>query len=196
MASVTTSQGIAAAPAQLPDGEALYEVVNGQRVELPPISIYATWITSRLQNHLGPFAEEHRLGTVVTEALFILDPGHDLRRRPDVAFVSSRRWPLNQDIPETGDWEVIPDIAVEVISPNEGFEAVLAKIREYFQVGVQQVWIVSPLGKQLYIYDSPTRVRILAPPEELDGGPLLPGFRLPLKTLFRRPAGNGTPATS
>ena len=196
MTSLAANQEPVVASAPRSDEEALYEVVNGQRVELPPTSAYATLIASRLDYLLGPFVEAHALGTVVAQALFIFDPEADLRRRPDVAFVSSRRWPLDRSIPETGDWEVIPDLAVEVVSPNEGFEAVLAKTREYFEIGVEQVWIVSPLGKQLHVYDSPTCVRILAPPEDFDGGPLLPGLRLPLETLFRRTADNGTPATS
>jgi Uma2 family endonuclease len=174
--------------------EALYEVVNGQRVELPPMSIYASWITSRLQNQLGPFTEVRQLGTVVMEALFILDPERDLRRRPDLAFVSVQRWPLDRLIPETGDWEVVPDLAVEVIGPNDLFQAVLDKMDEDFEKGVRQVWIIVPRKQQIFVFESPTRVRILTPAEELDGGDLLPGFRLPVACLFQRPTGGGAPA--
>ena len=137
--------------------EALYEVVNGQRVELPPMSTYATWVTSRLDQRLGPFVEEGRLGTVVTEALFILDRERNLRRRPDVAFVSTERWPLERLIPEAGDWEVVPDLAVEVVSPSDTMEEVLAKMHEYFEKGVRQVWIVVPMRQQVHGFDSPTR---------------------------------------
>jgi Uma2 family endonuclease len=173
--------------------EALYEVVNGQRVELPPMSIYAVWITSRLGYRLGPFVEEQRLGIVVNEALFILDAESNLRRRPDLAFVSSGRWPLDRPMPETGDWEVIPDLAVEVISPNDAFENVLAKMDEYFEKGVRQVWIVLPMRQRIYVFHSPTQVRILSAADELDGGDLLPGFRLPVARLFQRDAGAETP---
>src|SRR5205814_1449288 len=122
--------------------DTLYEVVNGQRVELPSMGIYASWITGQLDRRLGFFVDEHRLGTVVPEALFILDTEHNLRRRPDLAFVSAERWPLDRLIPETGDWEVVPDLAVEVISPNDLFEDVLGKMHEYFDKGVRQVWIL------------------------------------------------------
>src|SRR5919199_5205808 len=80
--------------------EPLYEIVNGQRVELPPMSVYATWLATRLQNRLGPYVEDKGLGTPATEMLFILDAEHDLRRRPDVAFVSTARWPLDRALPE------------------------------------------------------------------------------------------------
>ncbi len=166
--------------------EPLYEVVNGQKVELPPMSIYAAWIASRLQSRIGPFAETHGLGTVITEGLFILDRIKDLRRRPDVAFVSAEKWPLDRPIPETGDWELVPDLAVEVVSPNDIFQGVLAKMREYFRLGVKQVWIVLPVDREIYIYDSPRDLHILTADNELDGGVLLPGLRLSVASLFQR----------
>ncbi len=72
MTSILTSKPVGM-PTPLMSDDALYEVVNGQRVELPPMSIYAVWIGYRLQARLAPFAEAKKLGTVVTEALFILD---------------------------------------------------------------------------------------------------------------------------
>src|SRR5207253_8696932 len=85
-----------APPARPAPEEPLYEVVNGERVELPPMSILAALIASWLQESLGPFVRSHGLGLVVTEALFILDAQRNLRRRPDVAFVSAERWPLER----------------------------------------------------------------------------------------------------
>jgi Uma2 family endonuclease len=179
-----------------PTDEALYEVVNGERVELPPMGIYASWITGRLDHRLGPFVESHELGTVVPEALFILDAESNLRRRPDLAFVSAQRWPLDREIPESGDWQVVPDLAVEVVSPNDLIRDILAKMREYFEMGVRQVWIVIPEEKQVYVYTSRTEVRILSSADELDGGTLLPGFRLPVATLFKKETPAQTPTAS
>jgi Uma2 family endonuclease len=111
----------------------------------------------------------------------------DIRRRPDVAFVSAQKWPLDQPLPETGDWEVIPDLAVEVVSPNDVFQDVLKKMAEYFRLGVRQVWIIIPSHRQIYCYDSPTTSpRVLNVGEELDGGTLLPGLRLPVGSLFQQ----------
>ena len=185
MHTIATVDPSAAAAGPAKD-EPLYEVVNGQKVELPPMSIYAAWIASRLQSRIGPFAETHGLGTVVTEGLFILDPVKDLRRRPDVAFVSAEKWPLDRSIPESGDWELIPDLAVEVVSPNDAFQDVLAKMREYFRLGVKQVWIVLPVDREIYVYDSPRDLRILTAADELDGGALIPGLRLSIGSLFQR----------
>ena len=165
--------------------ESLYEIVNGQRVDLPPMSAYATWIASRLHIRLGLYAEDKGLGTSVTEMLFVLDAEHNLRRRPDVAFVSTARWPLDRALPITGDWDVVPDLAVEVISPNDVFKDVLAKVREYFHYGVQAVWVIAPEEQQVYVYDAPTHVRILTGLDELTGGEVVPGFRMPLGHLFQ-----------
>src|SRR5438128_1525689 len=117
-----------AAPAEEP----LYEVVNGQRVELPPMGAQSTRIAGRLNTRLEVFVEDHHLGTVVPEMLFLLDRGANVRRRPDVAFVSADRWPVDQDPQWEGDWEVVPDLAVEVVSPNDTFSEVERKVGEYF----------------------------------------------------------------
>lgn len=184
--STATALPSVGAPIVIVREEPLYEIVNGQRVELPPLSIYASWVATLLTTLMGPHATANRLGWVVMEALFILDPVKDLRRRPDVAFVSAQKWPLDRPLPETGDWEVIPDLAVEVSSPNDLFRDVVAKVREYFQLGVRQVWVVVPSEKQVYVYDSPSQLHVLKETDELDGGTLLPGFRLPVAALFQR----------
>jgi len=169
----------------MPDNEALYEIVRGQRVELPPMSVYASWATGQLDRRLGPYVETHKLGWVIPEGLFIFDVELDERRRPDLAYVSAARWPLDRLLPETGDWAIVPDLAVEVISPNELFEAVLAKLQEYFDFGVQQVWLVVPKARKIYVYDSPTRVRVLTDADTLENT-VVPGFTLQIGELFQK----------
>jgi Uma2 family endonuclease len=172
-------------PAALPE-EALYEVVNGQKVELPPMGVRSTWIASALFGFLFPHVRQHKLGHLVMEMLFILNREADTRRRPDVAFVSAERWPIDRETPWEGDWDVVPDLAIEVVSPNDTFAAVERKLGEYFENGVRQVWVVSPAERRVYVYDSPDVVRIVAAHAELET-PLLPGWRLPLATLFGAP---------
>lgn len=173
---------------QAAQDNSLYEIIDGQRVDLPPISAYATWLASRLHGRLGSYAEDKGLGTSVTEMLFVLDAERNLRRRPDVAFVSATRWPLDRALPTTGDWVVVPDLAVKVISPHDVFKDVLAKLREYFEYGVQLVWVIAPEEQQVYVYDAPTHVRILTVRDDLLGGEVVPGFRLPLAQLFQHAA--------
>ena len=166
-----------------PDDEALYEIEYGRRVEVP-MSVVSAIFGHRIAWEITGYVFEHQLGWVVEECLFILDAGRDLRRRPDVAFVSVQRWPLDKPLPATGDWPVVPDLAIEVLSPHDRFEKMVQKLREYFACGVRQVWVVMPLQRQVYIYSSPTQVRILGEAEELDGGEVVPGFRLKLGEYF------------
>ncbi len=178
-----------AAPAGPAKQELLYEIVNGVRVELPSMGAYANWIALGLARLLGSFVDPRALGTIAMETLFILDPVRDIRRRPDVALVSAQKWPPDQPPPEIGDWQIVPDLAVEVVSPNDVFQEVLNKMEEYFRLGVGQVWIIVPSRRQIYLYDSPTTSpRVLNADQELDGGPLLPGLRLPVGSLFQRQA--------
>jgi Uma2 family endonuclease len=197
MNALATLQPPAAAVGPAPE-EPLYEIVNGQKVELPPMSVYSNHVAGKLFSRLNAHAETNALGSAVMECLFILDPVRDVRRRPDVAFVSAARWPLDRLLPERGDWQIVPDLAVEVVSPNDVFQEVLNKMREYFHVGVSQVWIVLPMDHEIYVYDSPTSPRVLTAADELDGGALLPGLRLAVGSLFQRqpPAAPATPPAS
>lgn len=166
--------------------DALYEVVDGQVVEIPSMSAYASLVATMLAGELLNYLRTNPIGRVIVENLFILEPVRDLRRRPDLAFVSVERWPADRPIPEEGDLDVVPDIAVEVLSPNDLIAVVMRKLREYFALGVREVWLVDPLMRQISGYTSPTQVRIHDENAELGGGPLLPGFRVPVGPLFRR----------
>ena len=118
-------------------------------------------LASFLQDLMGPVARASRLGRVVTETLFWIDRASKLKRRPDVAFVSAKRWPMKRPVPGTEAWDVIPDLTVEVISESNSANAVARKIEEYFKAGVSQVWVIYPSTSKIYVYDSPARVRIL-----------------------------------
>jgi Uma2 family endonuclease len=164
--------------------EPLYEVVNGQRVELPPMATSSNLIASILSRHMGALADAEKLGRVTTETLHRLDEAAELKRRPDVSYVSYDRWPRNKPVTDDEAWDVVPDLAVEVVSPTDKADALLEKVEEYFLAGVRQVWIVYPRRRVVHVFDSFTRINVIAEGQELDGGTILPGFRLPLATLF------------
>ncbi len=180
------------APANGADTEALYEVIDGQRKELPPMGAYETSIASALDQYLGPFVRTHNLGRVAVDMLFNLAPLNK-QRRPDVAFVSYARWNKTVSVPRTNAWDVVPDLAVEVVSPTDAMVDVIAKVHEYFKAGVQRVWVVLPGVRQIYLYTSPTQVQILTDADSLNGETVIPGFQLPVGELFEgetSPAGD------
>jgi Uma2 family endonuclease len=164
--------------------EKFFEIVNGQRVELPPMGAFETWVASILAEFLASYAKAHRLGRVTVEMLFRIDRETDLQRWPDLALVSYDRWPRNQPVPRTPAWDVVPDLAVEVVSSSNGANEVLTKVLDYFRTGVQLVWVVYPLLEQVHVYESATTIRVLQRGDTLDGGAVLPGFQNSLATWF------------
>jgi Uma2 family endonuclease len=185
VSAIGTLETASANPGFLKD-EPLYEIVNGQKVELPFMGVFANLIAFRLARILVSFVEPRMLGTILVETLFILDSINDIRRRPDVAFLTPGRWPLDREVPEAGDLDAIPNLAIEVVSPNDGFQEVFKKMEEYFRLSVNQVWLVIPSQRQIYVYDSPAAPRVFSVDEEFDGGTLLPGLRFPVASVFRR----------
>jgi Uma2 family endonuclease len=175
---------ITSADQALANGDVLYEVVNGQHVELPPMGAFESSLASELHAFVHQCAKSKGLGRAVMEVLFLLSASAGLRRRPDVAFVSYERWPRRRRVPRQEAWDVVPELAVEVVSATNTAEEILAKVREYFQAGSKRVWVVYPAEEQVYVYQSPTQNRILARGDDLDGEDILPGFRLPLAELF------------
>ena len=167
------------------DDEALYEIIDGQKVEVLPMGALAGRLANRLAYHLNAHAVPKKLGEANVENLFHLPLSVDRNRRPDVAYVSYDRWPSGRRLSyEQNAWDVVPNITIETINPSDFNEEVLEKIDEYFRAGVELVWIVYPKQKQVYVYQSPTSIQVLTEKDTLDGGKVLPGFQLPLKELF------------
>jgi Uma2 family endonuclease len=100
---------------------------------------------------------------------------------------------LNRGVPDGEGWDIIPDLAVEVVSRSNSAEEVGMKIEEYFQAGVTRVWVIYPRLTKIYVYDSPTMVRILQLGDELDGEAIIPGFRVALSKLFEPEQETETP---
>jgi Uma2 family endonuclease len=163
-------------------------VVNGQIVE-KPMAANSLWIASFLNQILGGFVLTHQLGWAVIEMIFLIDPARNLQRRPDLAFVSSGRWPLDRAIPEDAAWNVVPELAVEVVSPSNTVDEIMTKIEDYFRAGARLVWVIHPKHHKVSVYESPTSVRILQAGDDLDGGAVVPGFQFPVGALFRGLAG-------
>ena len=126
-------------------------------------------------------------GMLAVQILFRIPLPEDAnrKRRPDVAFVSVDRWPLDRPMSPTEEaWDVVPDLAVEVASPTDLAEFLLRKVAEYFRAGVRLVWVVYPLTRCIHVYQSWNRIQVVTESDTLDGGTVLPGFRLALDRLF------------
>jgi Uma2 family endonuclease len=178
---------VAAQSAEELDDDEFYEIIDGQRIEIPPMSAYAATIASRVVRKVGAFVDERSLGEVVGEVLFRLPLEKDLKRnrRPDAAFVSYDRWPADRPRPTRDNaWDVVPDLAIEVTSPNDLADLQQQKIIEYFRAGVRLVWAIFPEQRIIHVYEAPDDIRVVTEAGVLDGGTVLPGFQLPLDRLF------------
>ena len=166
------------------DAEKEYEIINGQPEEKEMAGARHGGVGTRLIVRLGGFVENNNLGGVYgPDTTFKIGLNE---RLPDVSFISAAR------IPETGEpegiWPLAPDLAAEIISPNDLWEKVHDKISDYFAASVRQVWLVSPEHKTVTVYHSPLQVTILTEEDELTCEELLPGFSCRLREIFRSPA--------
>jgi Uma2 family endonuclease len=163
--------------------DVLYEVVNGERKEIPRMGALAATIATFLATHLNLYGWSQKRGFAVTEVMFQLRADRP-QRRPDVAFIDYANWqapPPREDPPALA---VVPVLAAEVVSPTNTASEIEDKLEDYFAAGVRLVWVVYPVPRRVYVYESLTQVRILTGNDEMDGGTALPGFRLAIPALF------------
>jgi Uma2 family endonuclease len=165
------------------DSEALYEIVDGKPVEKVS-SVYANRVAGKVGYYLQDFAFETNCGQVFYHTMFAL-PGLNRVRRPDVGFVSADSWPSNRSVPRADVWPTPPDLAVEVATLKNSWDEMMCKVTDYFRVGVKLVWVILSRERLVYIHTGPTKATLLDDSHELDGGDLLPGFRLSIAKLFQ-----------
>ena len=164
-----------------PDKE--YEIVDGHPEEKEMGGARHSGVGVRLIIRLGSHVEAHHLGGVYgPDATFKIG---DNERLPDVAFVSASR--IGPEGEPEGIWQIAPDLAVEIVSPNDLFEKVISKVHEYLAAGVRQVWLISPEHRTIIMYHSPTRTTILSEDDYLVSEEILPGFRCHIAELFHQP---------
>ena len=168
-----------------PEDEPVFEIIECQRVEFPQLSILGTRVQSQLHLEIAVFAANHHLGESLVGLLVHLPAPVNRYRRLDLAFVSAQR--IAQAPPQDGSesaWEIVPDLVVEIINKYDFFEEMMNCVAEYFEAGVRLVWIICPKQKIVSVHESPTKIRVLNDKDELDGGTLLPGFRVSIASLF------------
>lgn len=162
----------------------LYELVDGILVE-KTVGYEESWIAVNLSELLLAFVNLRNLGLVTGEGGTIrLAKG--LVRIPDVAFVSWDRIPGGR-FPDAAIPDLVPDLAVEVISAGNTRKEMDEKLKEYFEKGVRLVWFVRPRSQTVDVYTAVDNFTRLTATGTLEGGNVLPGFAIPVADLFRKP---------
>jgi len=170
----------------LPDDGRVFELVDGLLVELN-MGAESEAIGSLFYYYMQQFCMSNPLGRAVANGTFkcFVDAPEKVRR-PDAAFISFARLPAAHPIPR-GFFRVVPDLAVEVVSPTDFYEAVELKIDEYLAAGVLMAWVALPFKRVVRVY-RPGRLMIeVGADSELDGEDVLPGFKCPVASLFPSP---------
>jgi Uma2 family endonuclease len=166
----------------------LCELVDGVLVE-KAMGSRESLLAGLILHRLWSFLEAHPLGIVLgADGMLRLWPG--LVRIPDVSFISWERIPEKR-FPDEAIVELVPELAVEVLSRSNTAKEMNRKLREYFQAGVRLVWVIQPKTQSARAYTSPTQSRRITRTGHLSGGEVVPGFSLALADLFGFTTGPG-----
>jgi Uma2 family endonuclease len=163
-----------------PDGR-ICELIDGVLVEKPVgdrESLLGGYLVHLFWSHVEP----EDLGIVLGADGFIrVEEG--LLRAPDVTFIPWSALP-GGELPEEAYWSVAPGLVVEVLSPGNTKPEIDRKLTELFSVGCKLAWVIDPDTRTAKVYTSAKRFKELDATGTLDGGKVLPGFKLPLADLF------------
>jgi len=166
---------------RFPSDDNRYELVHGRLVPMTPVSFSHGRTVVALAVVLGQHVRTHRLGAVLTEVGFTLASNPDTVRAPDLAFIRRDRIPSPEP---QGFWKGAPDLAVEVLSPDDRAFEVQTKIHEYLAHGVSVVAVVDPREQTVTIYRAAVGPVVLDVEGMLDLCDVVEGFRCAVREIF------------
>ena len=169
--------------------EAPFELIDGERILLvPPVAEHGE-VIRLLVLALAFYSQVNPNFVFYTEMPFVLESLTNWvkgSRVPDLMIYDKARFQMYQA--ENPDWKakpfiLVPDLCVEVISANDSYFDVDAKVKRYLADGVRLVWVFNPRDKSINVH-TPASINRLSESETLTGGEVLPGFSIPVGTLF------------
>lgn len=154
-----------------------YELDRGELIKMPPSAAKHELVKNTIAELLMPFVRSKKLGRILVETGFTLDP--ESWRRPDVSFLRHDRVAkLDPDEPLDG----APDLAIEVVSPSDSKRVLNKKVRHFLDTGTAEVWMVYPDSREVNVI-STQGGRWLGVEETIES-PVLPGLSIPVRSLF------------
>lgn len=168
----------------------LYELIDGVLVE-KVYDFRDAIIAGRIGFYVSMWNEGENAG-VVTGGSAPFRFGPRQVRMPDAAFISWDRLPGGR-LPRRAVPDLVPNLAVEVVNPANTPGEMSRKLWDYFDASVELVWVVDPRGKQVDVFTAVDDKQTVGVDGTLDGGGVLPGFKLPVRDIFasRAPAKKG-----
>lgn len=166
-----------------PDDGRRYELIQGVPREMPMGGFGHGVVGVRFVTRVDRYVEEHGLGLVVGP-----DTGFRFERAPDQLLIPAGAFVRSDRLPPPERWhlvvDLVPDLVIEVVSPNDTGPEVAEKVAYYLSQGVTLVWVAYPRRRQIVVHRSGQDAKPLAADDFLDGEDVLPGFRLPVGELF------------
>lgn len=167
----------------MPDDDFRYELVEGRLIRMSPTGSVHGAIACQLAAALINWVDRHDLGQVFVETGFHLAVDPDTVRAPDVSFVGKQRIP-SSGLPRAY-WRGAPDLAIEVLSPDDSPAGTDEKVRDYLKRGAQAVWVFDPDTRTATVHSPDRPPQTLKEAESLDGGRVVPGFHCSLAQIFK-----------
>jgi len=159
------------------------ELVRGQLIVREPAGFRHGVIAASIASLISDYVARHELGVVVAaETGFKLSSNPDTVRAPDAAFIAKARVP--HPMPR-GYPSMAPDLAVEVLSPDDRPGEVLAKVADWLSAGSALVWVIDPDRRTARVYRADGTESHLRESDALDGESVLPGLVVPLRSVLR-----------
>jgi len=157
-----------------------FELVDGQLVQRN-MGALSGWVGGEMFAQIREYARQHggwAFGDGVGYQCYSDNP--EKVRKPDASFIKPGR--LNS-LPD-GYLTAVPDLVVEVVSPNDVYCDVESKIDEYLNAGVELVWVVNPANRSIRVFQSVRVVHEITSSGTLDGADVMPGFVCEVRSLF------------
>lgn len=166
----------------LPEEDVRYELEDGRLVVSEPPGWTHGEIAVAIAAPLHAFVRAHGLGRVVVASGYVLARRPDTVRGPDVSFVRAERLPPREVAHRF--YEGAPDLAVEVVSPNDRAAEVARRVAGYLRAGTRAVWVVYPDTRSVAVHTPDGLARLHGPGAVLPGGDVLPGFSAAVDELL------------
>ncbi len=160
-----------------------YELIEGALIEMPPVGIEHHNVEGAATLLLRIFTRTHKLGRVLPgETGFYTRSDAHTVRAPDVVFISYQTLPADE--PNPGYGRVVPELVVEVVSPNDRADKIEEKVQEWLDFGVLLVWLIYPQTKRIHVFQQSQQPVILRVEDTITGEPVLPGFSAKVSEFF------------
>ncbi len=156
----------------------LFELVNGEIVEKVPTQQHGM-ITLKTGSRILTWIELGHPGRVAVEVRHQLPGDKHNSRLPDISYYADTTTP----VVERGAMLRMPDLAVEVKSPDDSLKEMTEKAAYYLANSVRMVWLIYPEMKLVEVL-TPDNRQLLNENDTLDGGSVLPGFTMAVRDIF------------